>query len=141
MGYRSDVQFVFYVKGGNSISGNAFPILKLWFDENYPRASAVDDWGAEIDTDDATYIRVSYYDVKWYDSYAHPQEVAKATDLFSDTFEGASGASAKDQDAHPSIPIFAWESARIGEEPTDLEHDGSTWHDYRLDFVRDIRFV
>ena len=130
MGYRSDVTYVFYTK----YDQRNFSMLKLWFDENWPKQ----DFG-EIETGDS-HIMVRYEDVKWYDSYPEVIEVNKAIDRFIQTFETDSEASAKDQDASPTIPMFAYEYVRIGEEDNDIERDGSTWHDYRLSVSRTVYF-
>lgn len=133
MGYRSDVVYVFYTKRDHA---KTFPLLKLWFDENYPKDGPI----AELDTDGRTFIRVTYESVKWYDGYTEVVEVEEAIERFNETFEANSEASAKDQDAQLDISAFAWEMVRIGEELNDTTHDGSAWHDYRLDVSRSIHF-
>lgn len=133
MGYRSDVTYVFYTKRGK----HDYPMLKLWFDENWPKYDIGD-----VETGD-DYIMVRYEDVKWYDSYPEVIAVNKAIDQFLETFEGSEeegGGSAKEQDAHPTIPLFAYEYVRIGEEDNDIDRDGSEWHDYRLNVTRTVHF-
>lgn len=132
MGYRSDVVYVFYTKRDHA---KTFPLLKLWFAENYPKQDFY-----EMDTDDETYIRVTYEGVKWYDGYPEVVAVEEATERFNETFEANSEASAKDQDAQLDISAFAWEGVRIGEDDNDITHDGSLWHDYRLGVNRSIYF-
>ena len=123
MGYRSDVNIVFYTRKPDIIP---FVAIKLWFDENYPREGAKK-WDAEIETGD-DYVLVKYQDVKWYDGYEHVNAVNAAVDRFTKTFEA---------DAHDDV---AYEFTRIGEESTDIEEESSTWSDYRLRVRREIIF-
>jgi hypothetical protein len=129
MGYRSDVDIVFYVP---SQSDTAYPLLKLWFDAHYPHIEAKDEWGAEIDYDEknrAVTVRYSY--VKWYQAYEHPQAVQKLfaeVDAMMDAEHGERLTIVKDgvsQDPS-AIPFeIAWEIVRIGEEEPDIEIDQS----------------
>jgi hypothetical protein len=119
MGYRSDVAISFYTR--NEREKN-FPLLKLWFDENYPKL----DFGeVEVGSD---YINVWYTDVKWYDGYHDVDAVGRAVDKFRETFN-------TDEDN-----AFAYETIRVGEETSDIESDASPYHDYRLGVNRTIRF-
>ena len=126
MGYRSDVTISLYVR-----HNTPFPVLKLWFDENFPHQEARDEWGAEVETDEETYINVWYTDVKWYDNYGHPSAVREAFNQFNATFDGGELDTAK----------LAYEFVRIGEENQDIEHEGSQAHDYRLGVNRSIQFT
>ena len=123
MGYRSDVNIVFYTRKPDVVPLVA---IKLWFDENYPHEVAKT-WNAEIEADD-TYVLVKYRDVKWYDRYEHVEAVNAAVQKFTETFE------ANDHDD------VAYEFIRIGEEPTDIEEESSTWSDYRMYARRELCF-
>ena len=131
MGYSSDFQIAFYLAPSSHPPSDTpllpFAALKLWFDETYPKEGA-DAYGAEISygTD---HILVTYYGVKWYEGYDHPKAVTTATELFAAAF----GSDDSDARAH-------WESARIGEEYSDVEKDGSSYCEYRLEVRREIVF-
>lgn len=135
MGYRSEVDIVFYVPND---SETAYGLLKLWFDENYPHAEAKDEWCATIQYDEENQaILVSYQDVKWYPSYEHPQAVEKAFDDI-DTLLDSQGIAAEAQGLTPvkeddpdTVPFnVAWEYVRLGEEDNDVEIQASTNADY-----------
>jgi hypothetical protein len=118
MGYRSEVDIVFYVPNE---SETAYGLLKLWFDENYPHAEAKNEWDASIDYDEENRaILVSYQDVKWYPSYEHPQRVEKA---FNDIDNMLEEQDLTGTEQGPDITPFdiAWEFVRIGEEDQDIE--------------------
>ena len=119
MGYRSDVVYVFYTRKPEVIP---FAMLKLWFDENWPKS----DYG-EIDMGN-DYIKVSYLDTKWYDGYPEVEAVRQAVEMFTAAFQ------ANDNDN------TAWESAQVGEDLTDTNQYGSNYSDYRLGVSREILF-
>ncbi len=126
MGYRSDVDIVFYVP---SQSDTAYPLLKLWFDANYPHTEAKDEWGAEIDYDEKNRaVTVRYNDVKWYQAYEHPQAVEKLCSEVDEMHDALPVTTVKDgvsQDPS-AIPFeIAWEIVRLGEEEPDIEIDQS----------------
>ena len=140
MGYRSEVDIVFYVPNE---SETAYGLLKLWFDENYPHKEAKDEWCACIQYDEENKaILVSYQDVKWYDDYEHPQAVDKA---FTDIDELLSVQDSKMHYTDPNVTPFniAWEFVRIGEEYNDLETRMSNNADYVIAVHRstDISFT
>jgi hypothetical protein len=115
MGYRSEVDIAFYVPNE---SETAYPLLKLWFDENYPHKEAKHEWDATITYDEKNKaILVSYQHVKWYGNYEHPQKVDKAFDDIDELLLG------NGEEADPNVTPFniAWEFVRIGEEYNDLE--------------------
>ena len=119
MGYRSNVSYVFYTLKPDVVP---FAAIKLWFEENYPK----EDYGA-IDMGN-DYIRVNYYDVKWYDAYDDVEDVRRAVENFAAAF---------DTDNNECV---AYESVRVGEETTDIEHDGSAHSEWRLGVSREIYF-
>lgn len=119
MGYRSDVTIAFYVREDKQKN---FPLLKLWFDENYPKL----DFG-EVD-EGGDCIAVWYTSVKWYDGYEDVQRVGDAVTNFQEAFNTNENTA------------FAYETIRVGEETSDIEWDGSAYHDYRLGVDRTIRF-
>ena len=119
MGYRSDVQYVFYTRKPDT---TPFSVIKLWFDENYPKH----DFGEAMMGDD--YIMVRYESIKWYPGYDEVEAVNRAVEIFTAAFE------ANDKDD------VAWECVQIGEELSDLSHDGSPYCDYRLYVSREITF-
>jgi hypothetical protein len=113
MGYRSEVDVVIYAPVDSETS---YPLLKLWFDENYPHHVATDEWGAQITYDpESRGISVYYNDVKWYDSYIHPQEVEKAFENIDQLLNEQSVA------GDTKAFNIAWEFVRLGEEDQDTE--------------------
>jgi hypothetical protein len=120
MGYRSNVVYVFYTLKPDIIP---FPLLKLWFDENFKKWTD----GAEVDYGD-DYIKVSYYGVKWYDGYHDVVGVREATAIFIAAFE------ADDKDN------VAWEMVEVGEDINDIKSEGSAYATYRLHVSREIHF-
>jgi hypothetical protein len=125
MGYRSEVDVVFYVP---SESDTAYPLLKLWFDANYPHTEAKHDWGAEIKyLQEDRAITVYYNDVKWYEAYEHPQAVDKLfseVDTMFDQLQAAAlAADTDDVSQDPNVTPFeiAYEFVRMGEEDQDIE--------------------
>ena len=120
MGYRSNVVYVFYTMRPEVIP---LSLLKLWFDENFKKWTDM----AEVDYGD-DYIKVSYHDVKWYDTYQDVIGVREATDIFTAAFE------ANDKDN------VAWEMVEVGEDMHDIKHDGSGWRTFRLNVSREIHF-
>lgn len=136
MGYRSDIDVVFYVP---SASDTAYPLLKLWFDANYPHAEAKDEWCASIDYDEENQaILVGYHDVKWYDGYDHIKAVEKTFDdidklIHNDTITTVT------EDDTDAVPFeIAWEFVRLGEEDHDVETRASDNADYVITVNRSI---
>jgi len=126
MGYRSDVGLVFYTTDETNLP---FATIKLWFDENFPKKAALEEWGAEIDYG-PHHVYVSYQDVKWYDAYTHPQEVESAKQAFKTAFAG-------DEDS--KLHEYAnYDYVRIGEEDQDIESDYSDYSEYRLRCRREL---
>ena len=126
MGYRSEVDIVFYVP---SQSDTAYPLLKLWFDANYPHTEAKHDWDAEIDYDEKNRaVTVRYNDVKWYEAYEHPQAVDKLFSEVDTMLDALPVTTVKDGVSEdPNVTPFeiAYEYVRIGEEDQDIEIDQS----------------
>ena len=131
MAKQSDVSYLFYtgartVKDADGTYNNEpigpFALLKLWFDENFPKHEY-----AEI-TEGEDYIRVQYHDVKWYEGYEEVEAVNKAIGSFNKCFN------TDDYDQMTG----KWEMVRIGEEDDDVERGGSAHHDWRLNVRREI---
>lgn len=131
MGYRSDVSYLFYtgthlVKGADGTHTRepigSFAAVKLWFDENFPKHEY-----AEV-TEGEDYIRVKYYDVKWYEGYDDVLAVNKAIESFEKCFN---------TDDYEQMAGL-WEYVRIGESDDDVERGGSEHHDWRLNVRREI---
>jgi hypothetical protein len=128
MGYRSEVDIVFYVP---SQSDTAYPLLKLWFDANYPHAEAKDEWCASIDYDEENQaILVSYQDVKWYSDYEHVKTVEKAFDDIDELINNDSITTVTEDDTDTTPFNIAWEFVRIGEDDNDIETRASDNGDY-----------
>jgi hypothetical protein len=119
MGYRSDVTYVFYTMKPDVVP---FPVLKLWFDENYPKH----DFCTVVTGND--YIMVSYDHVKWYAGYPEVVEAEAAVTKFMETF---------DTDDTENV---ACEMALVGEELNDIVYEASPHAIYRLGVNRDIYF-
>jgi hypothetical protein len=118
MGYRSEVDVVIYAPCDSETS---YPLLKLWFDENYPHAVAKDEWGATITYDpDSRGIAVYYNDVKWYDTYEHPQQIENIFENIDQLLDEQSVA------GDTKAFNIAWEFVRLGEESQDTEIRMST---------------
>jgi hypothetical protein len=128
MGYRSEVDVVFYV---HNDSDTTYPLLKLWFDANYPHTEARDEWDAEIDYDEENQaILVSYQDVKWSSTYEHPQRVDKAFDDIDKLLDDQSLTPVKEDDPD-AVPFdIAWEFVRLGEDDDDIETRASENADF-----------
>lgn len=124
MGYRSEVNLVFYTRNQEAVP---FAALKLWFDENYPHREATTEWEAKVETGDG-WVMVIYGDVKWYPGYTHVEAVDRAMRRFIDTFE------ANDKGN------VAYEFVRVGEETDDIEEVRTDYCDYRLDVRREVYF-
>jgi hypothetical protein len=122
MGYRSEVDVVIYVP---SDSDTAYPLLKLWFDANYPHNEAKHDWGAEIKyLQEDRAIMVYYNDVKWYEDYEHPQAVDKVFSEIDTLLDALTVTTVKDgvsQDPNVTPFEIAYEYVRLGEEYQDIE--------------------
>jgi hypothetical protein len=122
MGYRSEVDVVIYVP---SDSDTAYPLLKLWFDANYPHNEAKHDWGAEIKyLQEDRAIMVYYNDVKWYEAYEHPQAVDKMFSEIDALLDALTVTTVKDgvsQDPNVTPFEIAYEYVRLGEEYQDIE--------------------
>lgn len=123
MGYRSDVSIVFYTRKPDVVP---FIALKVWFDENYPKMEALDEWGATLQRIDDTFLLIEYREVKWYEEYKHVQAVKEAISKFTETFNA---------DVEGFV---AYEFVRVGEETSDIEEESSTWSDYALHVKREI---
>ena len=121
MGYRSDVTIAFYARHNPA---EQYPLLKLWFDENYPKHDFCE---VEYRPEQGAII-VWYQAVKWYDGYPEVEATAAAIEKFVGTFN-----------AHEDEG-WAYESVRVGEETTDIEEHQSTYHDYKLGVSRTIHF-
>jgi hypothetical protein len=128
MGYRSDVVVAFYKRKGMQSNDVSTPVLKLWFDENYPIEEAKTEWFAKVEVG-TDVVLVRYQDVKWYDGYKHVEAVEAALERFDATFDTTSSES-------PA----AYEMLRIGENLDDIEHTHSDWPDWRLSARREIEF-
>lgn len=103
MGYRSDVHAVFYTNEDD------WPVLKLFFDENFP----MEQLGAGVRELKSEQLRGYYFletHTKWYESYPEVQAF--------DTFVGKllSYINA-DENAQP----WRYEFVRIGEDDDDME--------------------
>lgn len=119
MGYRSEVDVVIYAPVD---SGTSYPLLKLWFDENYPAKEAKDEWEARITYDpESRGISVYYNDVKWYDTYEHPQAVERVFDAIDVMLEQLEAAALVSEDPNVIPFEIAWEFVRLGEEDQDTE--------------------
>lgn len=111
MGYRSDVVFAFY-------PGEA---VRDWVDQHWPKA-----WCEVEDEDDLVLVR--YTDVKWYEHFDFVKDAKAAAEAFERVF-----ASDDDEKARAH-----WEMARIGEDESDVERDGSSFREFRLSIRRGI---
>ena len=131
MGYRSDVSYLFYT--GTRLVREAdgthtreprgpFALLKLWFDENYPKHQYIQTTQGE------DYIHVKYHGVKWYEGYEEVEAVRKAVESFEKCFN---------TDDHDQMTGM-WEMVRLGENDDDVERSGSEHHDWRLNIQREI---
>ena len=120
MGYRLDVDVVFYTLDKDKLP---YAVIKLWFDENYPKPN----------TDEIThgedYIRVSYRQWKWYDGYEEVQAVKEAIRNFENAFR-------TDDDGTDAAYEMVW----VGDSLEDIQTRGSVYCTYRLNVNREIVF-
>jgi hypothetical protein len=127
MGYRSEVDVVIYAPVSSETS---YPLLKLWFDENYPVKEATNEWEATITYDsESRGISVYYNDVKWYEHYEHPQAVERVFEAIDAMLDAMPVTTIKDgvsQDPNVIPFEIAWEFVRLGEEHQDTEIRMST---------------
>lgn len=114
MGYRSDVVFAFY-------PGEA---VRDWVDQHWPKA-----WCEIEEADDLVLVR--YSDVKWYEDFEFVQDARRAAEAFEREFEAGEYETARGH----------WEMARIGEDESDVERDGSPFRDFRLAIRRGIEVM
>lgn len=123
MGYRSDVDVVFYTLNREKLP---YAVIKLWFDENYPKHP-------KPNTDEIThgedYIRVSYRQWKWYDGYEEVRAVKEAIENFENAFR-----------TDDSGTDAAYEMAEVGENVEDIQIGGSAYQTFRLNVNREIVF-
>ena len=119
MGYRSDVDVVFYTLDKKKLP---YAVIKLWFDENYPRY----DWDETTHGED--YIRVSYKSIKWYSDFEEVQAVNEAIENFEAAFSTDERTDA------------AYEMVEVGEDVEDIRTRGSAYCTYRLNVNREIVF-
>jgi hypothetical protein len=126
MGYRSDVSVAFYSR---DLENLPFAAVKLWFDENYPRKEATEEWGAVIETGN-DFVLVTYQSVKWYPDYGHVQAVRRVLDTFCECF-----------DANEPEALASFEVVEVGEEATDITETRSDYCDYRMGLTRTIEFA
>lgn len=125
MGYHSDVIMVFYARAEHE---GKFPVIKLWFDENYPIAEAKFECDADITYGD-DHVMVKYHDVKWYSGYPHVEAVRRVVNTYHTTFTTGENAT-----------FAAYEEAVIGEEDQDISTARSTYADHRLSLIREAVF-
>ena len=107
MGYRSDVEILFYPQDPED-----FAMLKLYVDENLPDKFEVGGIPPRMNWPQGNkYLHLRLEGVKWYPSY---EDVIVYTECFSDwaTMFG-------------STPRFHYEFVRIGEDDNDIETDYS----------------
>ena len=114
MGYRSDVEIVFY-----PIKKEEFPLLKLYVDENLPDEFEVGEATPSREWPEGNkYLHCRIEGVKWYDSY---EEV----DVYNRCFAGW-------EDMFGSPPKFIYEFMRVGEDVGDVEHRSAEGSNYVL---------
>ena len=119
MGYRSDVEILFYPEKPED-----FAMLKLYVDENLPDKFEVGDMTCNRWPHGNKYLHIRMEGVKWYPSY---EVVIVYTECFSDwaTMFG-------------STPRFHYEFVRIGEEDNDIETDYSENAEFAMRANRSI---
>lgn len=121
MGYRSDVEAVFYTKKDD------LPVLKLWLDENFPMVEFAEDihWFNKMNYRG---MAVKMRGVKWYDGFPSVRAFDDAVSKFREMFCSDLGV-----EHH-----FAYEFVRIGEDYNDIEVDRDGDHEYILDVHQKI---
>ena len=127
MGYRSEVEFMFYPK-----EAEHFPVMKLWLDENMPGTTKNQSGYALLecltyDENSRPYISYTSHHVKWYEGYAEVDAVMQAIEDFNNLFCG--------EDA--TTPC-SYEYVRIGEETEDIEHRFSDNFEFRMHVRREV---
>ena len=126
MGYRSNVEFIFYPDKAED-----FPVMKLWLDENMPGTTKDQDGYCLLDKyvyDGAfPYIQYGAEDVKWYEGYTEVGAVMQAIEDFNKLFCA--------EDSH--TPCH-YEYVRIGEDTEDIETRFSDDCKWRMHVRREI---
>lgn len=126
MGYRSNVEFIFYPDKAED-----FPVMKLWLDENMPGTTKDQDGYCLLDKyvyDGAfPYIQYGAEDVKWYEGYPEIAVVDDAIHQFNKLFCA--------EDSH--TPCH-YEYVRIGEDTEDIETRFSDDCKWRMHVRREI---
>ena len=128
MGYRSEVNFMFYPE-----EDEHFQVMKLWLDENMPGTTpkSQSDYAllecSTYDEDSRPYIFYTACDVKWYEGYTEVDAVMQAIEDFNNLFCG--------EDA--TTPC-SYEYVRIGEETEDIEYRFSDNAEFRMHVRREV---
>lgn len=120
MGYRSDVEIVFYAQDPED-----FAMLKLYVDENLPDAFEVMEMPPTMCWPQGNkFLHLRREGVKWYPSY---EDVI----IYSECFDNW-------EERFVSSPKFHFEFVRIGEEDGDTETQYSDDAQYALRIERSI---
>lgn len=126
MGYRSEVQIVFYVAEDKD-----FPVLKLWVDEHMKEALDYFLDYFEVEEFIAQGCKGLSYTadwLKWYSSFPEVQATEDALERFKEVF-----------DAKDAAIAAAFEFVRIGEEDADVERAESGNSRYLLRVNRSVQ--
>jgi hypothetical protein len=119
MGYRSDVEILFYPQDPED-----FAMLKLYVDETLPDKFEVGDMTCNRWPQGNKYLHLRLESVKWYPSY---EDVIVYTECFDNWGE-----------RFGSPPKFHFEFVRIGEDDGDTETQYSDDAEYALQSERSI---
>jgi hypothetical protein len=119
MGYRSDVEILFYPEKPED-----FAMLKLYVDENLPDKFEVGDMTCNRWPQGNKYLHIRMEGVKWYPSY---EDVIVYTECFSDWAS-----------KFGSTPRFHYEFVRLGEDDNDIETDYSENAEFAMRANRSI---
>ena len=119
MGYRSDVEILFYPENPEE-----FAMLQLYVEENLPDKFEVGDMTCNRWPQGNKYLHIRMEGIKWYPSY---EDVIVYTECF-DSWEERFG----------SPPKFHFEFVRIGEDDGDIETQYSDDAEYALQVERSI---
>jgi hypothetical protein len=129
MGYRSNVEVVFYTRDEEQA-----PLLKLYVDENFPKNEELRGCLSPINAPRVWGYHFICDDVKWYESYTFVQEFNEFAEKFVGFAESKEGADAKQLN-------WAYEFVRLGEDANDIEEERSTNADYILSVSREVQLM
>lgn len=129
MGYRSEVEAVFYTRDEEQA-----PLLKLYVDENFPKNEILQERLTPINAPKVWGYHLIADNIKWYESYTFVQEFNEFAHAFLAFAESKEGSDAEQLN-------WAYEFVRIGEDTNDIEVERSGNADFILSVSREVQLM